>query len=149
MSETIIAVLGTIIGVIIGFFLSIIRDFFKNKKEAKQILEVINVEIWENSFALIHPEKSYYDSLKTNAKNIINSKIGSLCFHNEQLQLILKIYTLFDRIESRMQDITKDKVNSNGLPETNRLNELCTRCLSLICDYQKKWDKKNQIIKGQ
>jgi len=48
-----------------------------------------------------------------------------------------------------MQDITKDKVNSNGLPETNGLNELCTRCLSLIRDYQKKWDKKNQIIKGQ
>lgn len=129
-------------------FIGVILRLFRNKKESKQILAVINSEIWENSFALINPTKSYFDSLKTDAKYVVNSKIGSLHLPIAQLQSILNIYNLFERIKFRMIELREGKTDSNGLPKSSYdLDELSSRCISMIDDYQKKWYRKNLIIK--
>jgi hypothetical protein len=147
MKEALTAFVG-IIGVMCGFFLNYFYECAKNRKESKQILAVINNEIWENSFALIKPTKSYFDSLKTDAKSVVNSKIGSLHLPIAQLQSILEIYNLFERIKFRMIELREGKTDSNGLPKSSYdLDELSSRCRSMIYDYQKKWDKKNLIIK--
>lgn len=147
MEEALTAFVG-VIGVICGFFLNFIYEFAKNRKESKQILAVINSEIRENTLALIHPTKSYFDSLKTDAKYIVNSKIGSMHLPIAQLQLILNIYNLFERIKFRMIELREGTTDSNGLPKSSYdLDELSSRCISMIADYQKKWDRKNLIIK--
>jgi len=146
MSESVIAISGTILGIFIGFFLNFVRDYFKNKVESKRIINLVNAEIWENAFALIHPENTSYDSIKVTMNNLIISKIGLLNINRDQLLSILKIYELLDRINSRFQIREKKSLKSEIVLGSNTLNELCSRCISLISSYQKKWDKKNLIV---
>lgn len=148
MSETIIAVLGTITGVILGFWLSIIKDSVKNKNETKQILPLINNEIYNNLFAIIHkPEQSYFDALRIDFYEILKSKLGSLSINKNQVKQIVEIYQLFERIDTRKRDLKEIKKDQNVLIKGNDLNELCTRCNELIIKYQKKYDKNNSVFR--
>lgn len=148
MFEAIIAVIGTIVGIIIGFWLSIIKDSVKNKKETKQILPLINNEIYHNLFAIIHkPEKSYFDALRIDFYEIFKSKLGSLSININQVKEIVEIYQLFERIDTRKRELKEIKKDQNSIFKGNDLNEFCSQCNDLIFKYQKKYDKKNSVFK--
>ena len=148
LNGAIIGFIATILGVIITYLLTNQRDNKKNMDETQKILDVINNEIKENFWAVYKTEKTFYDSIRLISITIINTRIGSLKIPIPQLLQILEIYDLFERINSRKHELREVKIDSNGLPKCSDLNELCTRCRSLIDDYQKKYDKKNRFIKN-
>ena len=143
----IIGVFGTIMGIIISNWIIIKREKEKSKEETQQILDIINNEIKENYWAVYDAKKTYYDSIRLISIKIINAKVGSLKIPIPQLLQILEIYDLFEMISSRKHELREGEIDSNGLPKCSDLNELCSRCLLLIDDYQKKYDKENRLVK--
>ncbi len=134
---------------LVGFFLNRIGEYLKRRKETQQILAVVNSEIYTLSFALIHPEprKSNIHLERLYGNNLVNSKIGSLNINHDQLQLILEIYKILDGIKLLQLEIKDGKTNTSVLTRLPELRELSSHCLSLIDDYQKKYDKENRLIK--
>jgi hypothetical protein len=142
--KTFANVFSAVLCVLIGFFLNSFTKLFAKRKQRKQILALINSEIYNNLFAIIHkPEQSYFDALRMDSYEIIKSKIGSLSINSNQLQIIFSIYKLFERIDFRKRELEDNKTDSNGFPKDNGLNDLCRRCNELIIKYQKEYDKKN------